>query len=446
MANRPHRAYFERFGTIAPSNLRTDPIGGAWASGLFRRHGKNDVVDIEFDGRDAAAPAVRASSPRAVLLALALGAFAIGTTEFASMALLPNFAADYAVTEARAADAISAYALGVTIGAPLLAVAGAKLRKRIMLVGLMIAFALFNFVSAFAPSFGTFVAARFFAGLPHGAYFGVAALVAASVVPRNKRASAVARVFLGLTTATMIGVPAASWLSQFIGWRAGFVIVAITALLTALAVLVKAPRTPADPGAAPLRELGALKNRQVLLTLLTGAVGFGGFFAVYTYIASMVQTTLGASETAVAMMLLVAGVGMTAFNLIMAELTDRNLNLAAYTAFGGGAVVLALLPMAVEGGLWPMAVAILLMSVLGGVSTTLQTRLMNVAGDAQQMAASLHHAAFNMANALGPFLAARAIAAGHDFPVAGYVGAALSLVGLVLYAITHWDARRSGIE
>ncbi|MBV7409283.1 MFS transporter [Maritimibacter sp. DP1N21-5] len=390
--------------------------------------------------------ASRGPSAGAVIAALSIGAFAIGTTEFAAMALLPNFASDLGVTEARAADAISAYALGVVIGAPLLAVAGAKLAKRTLLIWLMLAFAVFNTISAMAPSFGLFVAARFLSGLPHGAYFGVAALVAAGVVPRHKRATAVARVFLGLTIATTIGVPAASLLSSAIGWRSGFVIVGFLALATAAAVAWKAPRTRAAPDANPLRELGALRNRQVLLTVLTGAVGFGGFFAVYTYIASMVKTTLGGTESQVALVLIAAGLGMTLFNLLMAYFADRNLNRTAFAAFGLGAVVLLCLPTAVSGGLVTMALAVFLMAVLGGVSTVMQTRLMNVAGDAQQLAASLHHAAFNVANALGPFLAARFVAAGHDFPVAGYVGAALSAFGFVLYAVTLWDARRSGYE
>lgn len=388
----------------------------------------------------------RQISARMVLFALAMGGFAIGTTEFAAMALLPSFARDLGVSEARAADAISAYALGVVVGAPVLAVAAAKMRKRMLLIWLMLAFAAFNTLSAMAPTFGLFTISRFFSGLPHGAYFGVAALVAASIVPRNKRATAVSRVFLGLTIATTIGVPAASWLSQYIGWRSGFVIVGALSLATALAVYLKAPRTPADPNANPLRELGALKNRQVWLTLATGAVGFGGFFAVYTYIASTVQSTLGASEDMVAVMLMCAGIGMTIFNLLMGALADKNLNLTAFVAFGGGALVLALFPAAVSGGLWTMGIAVLCMSILGGVSTVMQTRLMNVAGEAQQLAASLHHAAFNVANAVGPFLAARVIAAGHDFPSSGYVGAALSAGGFVLFAITLWDARRSGIE
>lgn len=404
----------------------------------------SDQTAGQLPGAPATLPA--ASRASAVLLALALGGFAIGLSEFASMALLPDFAADLGVDEARAADAISAYALGVVVGAPVLAVAAARMRKRLLLVGLMLAFAVFNTLSALAPTFGLFTAARFLSGLPHGAYFGVAALVAASVVPRNKRASAIARIFLGLTIATTVGVPAASVLSDGLGWRTGFYMVGAIALATALAVLIKAPRTPADPDANPLRELGALGNRQVWLTLATGAIGFGGFFAVYTYIASTVQTTLGGDETAVAIMLMVAGIGMTVFNLVMGALADRNMNATAYLAFGGGALVLGLYPLAAGSGLWPMAAVVVLMGVLGGVSTVMQTRLMNVAGDAQQLAASLHHAAFNTANALGPFLAARVVAGGHGFPATGYVGAALAIAGLLLFSLTVWDARRRGIE
>ncbi|MGI3168190.1 MFS transporter [Pseudooceanicola sp. C21-150M6] len=395
----------------------------------------------------AAAPLAKTdTSAGAVIFALAIGAFAIGTTEFASMALLPDFAADYGVSEARAADAISAYAVGVVIGAPVLAVAGARLRKRLLLILLMLAFAVFNSLSALAPNFALFTASRFLSGLPHGAYFGVAALVAASVVPRNKRATAISRVFLGLTIATTLGVPAAAVLSDMIGWRSGYIIVGVLALATAAAAYLKAPRTPADPDANPLRELGALKNRQVWLTLATGAIGFGGFFAVYTYIASTVQTTLGGSEAGVALMLMIAGLGMTVFTLIMGSLADRSLNGTAIAAFVGGTAVLLIYPSAVAGGYWTMGVAVFAMCLLGGVSTVMQTRLMNVAGDAQQLAAALHHAAFNTANAAGPFLAARVVEAGYGFPASGYVGAALSLAGLLLYFVTLWDARRAGIE
>lgn len=381
-------------------------------------------------------------SARAVLFALAMGGFAIGTTEFAAMALVPYFSADLGVSEARAADAISAYALGVVVGAPVLAVLGAKLSRRMLLVALMVAFGLFNTLSALAPDFRMLLAARFLSGLPHGAYFGVAALVAASVVPRGQRSRAVARVMLGLTIATTLGVPFANVLGQTIGWRFGFGLVGLLAAATAAAVALKAPATPPDPGANPMRELSALASRQVWLILITGAVGFGGFFAVYTYLASTLVTTMQAPPVAVPAMLMLAGVGMTVFTLVAGWAVDRNAVVAGYAFLGIGTLVLLAYP-AATASLWTLAPVVFCLSVIGGLSTVLQIRLMDVAGEAQQLAAALNHSAFNVANALGPFLAARAVAAGWGFPSSGYVGAALSLAGLGLYALMLADARRS---
>lgn len=381
-------------------------------------------------------------SPRAVLFALAMGGFAIGTTEFAAMALVPYFSTDLGVSEARAADAISAYALGVVVGAPVLAVAGAKLSRRTLLIVLMVAFGLFNTLSALAPDFRMLMAARFLSGLPHGAYFGVAALVAASVVPHGQRSRAVARVMLGLTIATTLGVPFANVLGQTVGWRFGFGLVGLLAAATATAVALKAPATPPAPGANPLRELRALASRQVWLILITGAVGFGGFFAVYTYLASTLMTTMQAPPVAVPAMLMLAGAGMTVFTLVAGWAVDRNQVLAGYAFLGLGTLVLLAYP-AATASLWTLAPVVFCLSVIGGLSTVLQIRLMDVAGEAQQLAAALNHSAFNVANALGPFLAARAVAAGWGFPSSGYVGAALSLAGLALYAIMLADARRS---
>ncbi|WP_375688669.1 MFS transporter [Pseudooceanicola sp. LIPI14-2-Ac024] len=398
------------------------------------------------DQATAPAPAgaiASAPSPAGiVILALALGAFAIGTTEFASMALLPYFATDLAVSEAKAADAISAYAIGVVVGAPTLSVLGAKVSRRVMLVLLMLAFAVFNAGSGLARDFGAFTLMRFLSGLPHGAYLGIAALTAASVVPRNKRASAVARVFVGLTLATTLGVPAASWLGQAVGWRWGFAVVGVLSMATAISVWQVAPRDRPDAGANPLRELGALKNRQVWLLLATGAIGFGGFFAVYTYLASTVINTTGAPAVAVPFVLMVTGAGMTVFTLVAGWLADRNANATVYACFTAGILVLVAYPFAAA-SLWTLIPVVCCLGMLGGVSTVIQSRLMDVAGDAQQLAAAMHHAAFNTANAIGPMLAAMALRAGYDYPVSGFVGAGLAFGGMVLYSIALWDERRS---
>ncbi|WP_339107204.1 MFS transporter [Thioclava sp. GXIMD4216] len=388
-----------------------------------------------------AEPPVFKASPRLIILALALGGFAIGTTEFASMALLPYFSKELGVNASRAADAISAYALGVVIGAPTLAVIGAKVRRRLMLTWLMVAFAVFNMLSALAPNFGSFMAMRFLSGLPHGAYFGVGALVIAAAVPKEKRAAAVSKMFLGLTIATTLGVPMANILGQTVGWRWSFLLVGAISLMTAISVFLAAPRVPVDPNASPLKELGALKNTQVWLTLATGAIGFGGFFSVYTYLASTTTDSMHLPATYVPFILALAGIGMTIFTIIYGWASDRSHTATAFFSLTVGTLLLLAYPSATS-HLGSYAVCVLLLGLLSGVSMPLQIRLMDVARDSQQLAAALHHAAFNLANALGPFLAAKALTAGYDYPVSGYVGAALSFGGLLLFCVTVFDWRR----
>ncbi len=386
-------------------------------------------------------PPSKAVHPALVILALAVGAFAIGTTEFASMSLLPYFARDLGLTEPQAGHAISTYALGVVVGAPVFSVLGAKLSRRRMLVLLMLLFAIGNGLSAFATSYHVLLLFRFISGLPHGAFFGVAALVAASLVPPQKRAQAVARVFLGLTIATIIGVPAANLLGQFVGWRYGFGIVAALALLTMALLALYAPRHGADPDASPMRELGAFKRPQVLLTLLTGVIGFGGMFCVYTYLASTIIEVTRAPETTVPIVLAFYGVGMTAGNLFWAWLADRDQDRASIIAFLWVAASLALFPLVVE-NIYLLTIDVALIGFGGGLGTILQTRLMDVAGDAQALAAAAHHSAFNTANALGPWLGGLAISAGFGLPSTGWIGAGLSLGGLAVYMVTLTLYRR----
>ena len=369
-----------------------------------------------------------------VLAALALGGFAIGTTEFATMSLLPFFAPDLGVSEANASQVISIYALGVVIGAPLLAVLGARMDRRRLLVALMLLFAAGNALSALAPDFRSMLAFRFLAGLPHGAYFGVAALMAASIVPPARRAQSIARVMLGLTIATIIGVPFANAIGQWLGWRWGFAIVTVCALATAGLVAMFAPSQPADEGASPLTELGALANRRVWLTLSIGAIGFGGMFAVYTYLASTLLEVTMAPPAAIPAMLAVFGLGMTIGTLLAGWGADRAPMLTVGAMLALAAVLLALFPLASH-SLWTLAPVIFLIGLTGSIGVPLQARLMDVAGKAQTLAASLHHSAFNFANALGPWLAGMAVAAGHGFESSGTVGAGLALGGLLMWAV-----------
>ncbi|ODP39116.1 MFS transporter [Sphingomonas turrisvirgatae] len=368
-------------------------------------------------------------------LALAVGGFAIGTTEFATMSLLPFFAADLNIDATAAGHAISAYALGVVVGAPVLAILGARLSRRKLLIGLMLMFAAGNALSGLAASYTQLLVFRFLAGLPHGAYFGVAALVATSLVPQDQRTRAVGRIMLGLTVSTIVGVPVANALGQLVGWRAVFGIVAALALLTALLAWRLAPRDAGDPAANPLAELAALARPQVWLALGIGAIGFGGLFGVYTYLADTLLAVTGASASAIPFALAIFGVGMTAGNLIVPRFADRALMPTAAGLLAWSAISLALWPFA-AGQYWTACLAMLAIGIGGALGSILQTRLMDVAGDAQTLAASLNHSAFNAANALGPWLGGLAIAAGFGWTSTGWVGAGLALGGLALVLVS----------
>jgi MFS transporter, DHA1 family, inner membrane transport protein len=392
----------------------------------------------------------QATSPRAtaasapphlaiVLFSLAMGGFAIGTTEFASMSLLPFFAADLGIDEPTAGHAISAYALGVVLGAPLIAVLGARLARRAQLLVLMAVFALGNALTALAPGFGSMIAARFLSGLPHGAYFGIAALVAASLVPQHRRSQAIGQVMLGLTGATIIGVPLANLIGQAIGWRASFGLVSVLALLTVLLCALFAPRDQAGRS-DPLRELGALRSGRVWITLAIGAIGFGGMFAVYTYLATTLIEVTKVSPALIPLFLAVFGIGATLGNLVIPRFADRALMPTAGGILLFSAVALLVFPLA-AGNPWALAADVFAIGAGVSLGAILQTRLMDVAGDAQALAAALNHSAFNTANALGPFLGGLAIREGLGWTSTGPVGAALAVLGFLIWIVAYRDAR-----
>jgi len=376
----------------------------------------------------------RHSHPDLVHFALAVGGFAIGTTEFATMSLLPYFARDLGISAPAAGHAISAYALGVVLGAPLIAVLSARLARRTLLIGLMLVFAFANGLTGLVPSYRAMLVLRFISGLPHGAYFGVAMLVAASLVVAEKRAQAAARVLMGLTVATIIGVPSANWLGQAIGWRWGFFIVALLSLLTASLVALFAPHQPPQEGASPLTELGALKNRDVLLTLAIGAVGFGGLFAVYTYLADTLLEVTRVAESVTPLVFAVFGAGMMSGLVIVPRFAHGRLMATAGWLLVWFAVTLAIYPLA-TGNLWTIMLSVFAIGLGGALGPILQTRLMDVAGRAQTLAAALNHSAFNVANALGPLLGGIAIAHGFGLASTGLVGSGLALGGLAIWAL-----------
>jgi len=371
-----------------------------------------------------------------VHFALAVGGFAIGTTEFATMSLLRYFARDLRIDEPTAGHVISSYALGVVVGAPIIAVLSARVSRRTLLISLMGVFALGNLLSALSPTYAWMLVFRFLSGLPHGAYFGIATLVAASLVPTDKRTQAVGRVLLGLTVATIVGVPLANLLGRMYGWRWAFVVVAGLAFSCALLIFLYAPRDRTLADASPLRELGALKRSQVWLTLATGAIGFGGIFAVYTFLGSTLTDVTHVSAAKAALVFSVFGVGMTVGNLVVPRFADRALMPTAGVLLAASAVVLLIYPFAAI-NFWSVTADVFLIGVGGSLATVLQTRLMDVAGDAQSLAAALNHAAFNVANALGPWLGGMAIAAGFGLTATGYVGCALASGGLVIWAVSR---------
>jgi DHA1 family inner membrane transport protein len=380
---------------------------------------------------DAQRPPASSHSTRA-LLALGVGGFSIGTGELAIMGLLPELARDVGISIPAAGHVISAYALGVVIGAPVLAVLAARWPRRALLLALLAVYALASFATALVPGALAVGVTRFASGLPHGTYFGVAVLVAATLAPPNQRGRAIGFVMLGLTTAMLAGVPLATWLGQELGWRAAFVFVGLLAMLAMLLIRASVPELPPDPDAHPLRELGALLRPQVWLTLAIAGIGFGGMFCVLSYIQPTLIELSGLGLSQVPLVLSLFGVGTVAGNLIGARLADR-----ALMPTIGGVLVYSAVLLASFGALAQyVPTALIGVFLLGGIvalGPALQIRLMDVAGDAQTLAAALNHSAFNFANALGAWLGGAAIAAGWGWASLGWIGAVLALGGLLVF-------------
>ncbi|MFJ5891941.1 MFS transporter [Streptomyces californicus] len=366
------------------------------------------------------------------LLALAVSAFGIGTTEFVMMGLLPNVADDLHTSVPTAGYLVSAYAIGVVLGAPLLTGLGSRVPRKKMLLLLMAVFTVGNLASALAPDFGWLIAGRLLAGLPHGAFFGVGAVVAARLVTEGRQARAVATMFLGLTVANIVGVPAATLLGQHLGWRATFLVVAAIGLAAMAALARLVPHIPVEAHQDVRRELRALGNRQVVLGLLTAVFGFAGVFAVYSYLSTMTTKAMGFGEASVTPVLALFGIGMTLGALAAGPLTDRALRPTLYGSLGALAVVLAVFPFVVH-VTWAALVIVVLLGAVGFMTTTpLQMLVMNKAKDAPTLASASNHSAFNLANAGGAWLGGVAIAAGWGWTSPAFVGAALAVAGLAI--------------
>ncbi|HQG69041.1 MAG TPA: MFS transporter [Rhodoglobus sp.] len=389
---------------------------------------------------------------RLALLALALGGFGIGLTEFVAMGLLPNLAADllpgvwaqsHEQANAQAGWIVSAYALGVVVGAPTIAAAAARFPRKQLLLACVAVFVLGTVASALLPTFGLVLVARFVAALPHGAYFGIAALVAASLMGPGKRGRGVALVLSGLTIANVIGVPTVTWLGQVAGWRVAYLAVAAVFLLTFAAIALAVPLQPGDPAATIRRELKIFGRVQVWLALLIGAVGFGGFFAVYTYVSPVVTTVTQLSPAVVPWALVAAGIGMTIGNFVGGRAADHNVMATLFICFGVFAVSLTGLALTAQTPVGLFVFLFLVGAAASALSPAIQTRLMDVAGDGQSLAAAINHSSLNIGNSLGAYLGGLTIAAGLGYLSPTWVGLLLCVPGVALALVALVLQRRS---
>lgn len=387
----------------------------------------------------------RGAAKRA-LLSLAIGSFGIGMTEFVVMGLLPDIAADLLPTLwssspedalSQAGWLISLYALGVVVGAPTIAGFVARFPRHRVMIGLALALTVFNALTVVLPTFELVGASRFLAGLPHGAYFGIGALVAADVMGPGNRAKGVAFILTGLTIANVVGVPIGTFLGQQWGWRVAFGVVAGVFALATVCIGFFVPEHAGEPGRTMRAELRVFRIAQVWFALGVGAIGFGGFFAVYSYIAPVVTEVAGSPAWVVPIVLVLMGLGMTVGNLVGGHLADISVKRTLLLGLAVLAVVLVLLAL-LSGWIVTLAIMVFVVGFVSSVlSPTIQTRLMDVAEDNQSIAAALNHSALNIGNSLGAFLGGAVIAIGWGFTAPAWTGAALAVAGLLIALLSY---------
>lgn len=380
------------------------------------------------------------------LLSLAIGSFGIGMTEFVAMGLLPEIARDLLPAQWDAAPEvalgqagwlISLYALGVVVGAPTIAGSVARFPRHRVMLALALALTVFNGLVIIAPTFELVGVSRFLAGLPHGAYFGIGALVAADVMGPGKRAKGVAFILTGLTLANVVGVPLGTFLGQHVGWRAAFACVAVIFALSTVMIALFVPAHEGEPGRTLRAELKVFRIGQVWSTLGVGAIGFGGFFAIYSYISPVVTDVAGSPQWVVPLVLIVMGVGMTIGNLFGGHFADIDLR---RTLLGGLLALTAVLVLLALTASWIACLIVFVFAVgaLGSlISPAVQTRLMDVAGDNQSIAAALNHSSLNIGNSLGAFLGGLVVSLGWGFTSPAWVGAGLAITGFAIAAVSY---------
>ncbi|MHA0327705.1 MFS transporter [Sphingomonas melonis] len=366
------------------------------------------------------------------LLALAVGAFGIGVTEFAPMGMLPVIAGDLHVSIPAAGLLISAYAMGVLIGAPLMTLTTGRIDRRTLLIALMGIFTLGNALSAVADGYWMLMAARVVTSFNHGAFFGVGSVVAASLVPPDKRAGAVAAMFTGLTVATIGGVPAATWVSEAIGWRTAFAGIAGVGAIAMLSLRLALPSLPADEGGDMRAELRVLTRGPVVMALALTTIGFGGVFTVFTYIVPILRDVTHGSTGYVTAMLMLFGVGATIGNGLGGRLADRSVERTLMTMLTIMALTLLAFTVLMQ---WPVtaAIAILVWGIASfAIVPPLQMRVMDAASDAPNLASAMNIGAFNLGNAIGAALGGGVIGSGLGLPAVSLAGAAMAAVALAM--------------
>ncbi|MFJ5677721.1 MFS transporter [Streptomyces sp. NPDC093097] len=371
------------------------------------------------------------------LLALAIGAFGIGTTEFVIMGLLPQVGADLGVSVPTAGFLVTGYALGVTVGAPIMTILGTKISRKNMLMLLMGLFILGNLISAVAPVFAVMLIGRVVASLAHGAFFGIGSVVAAELVAPEKKAGAISMMFTGLTVANVVGVPLGTFVGQSAGWRVAFLLVAALGVLGLIGVAKLVPDVPKPAGVQLRHEVAAFKNTQVILAMAMTVLGFGGVFAAITYIAPMMTEVSGFAQSSVTWLMAVFGLGMVAGNLIGGRFADRKLMPLLYTSLAGLALVLLLFTFLASSKA-ASVVAVFLIGALGFATVPpLQKRVLDHAHGAPTLASAANIGAFNLGNALSAWLGGLVISAGLGDTAPNAAGAVLAAAALVLAVLSH---------
>ena len=366
------------------------------------------------------------------LLALAAGAFGIGVTEFAPMGLLPVIATDLGVSIPTAGLLISAYALGVMLGAPLMTLTTGRMPRRALLIGLAAIFTVGNLLSAISTDYSMLLVARVITSLNHGAFFGVGSIVAAGLVPPNRQAGAVAAMFMGLTIANVVGVPLATWAGDALGWRASFWGIAAIGVGVMAALRLTLPNLPAPTGGNIAAELRVLSRGSVLAALALTVIGSSAMFTVFTYIAPILREQTHASLGFVTAMLVTYGLGLTLGNWLGGKFADKSVDRTLIVTLASLSAILVAFAVAM-----PFAVPTSILVFLWGIASfalvpPLQVRVMGAAGDAPNLASAMNIGAFNLGNAIGAAVGGAVIAGGLGYPAVSLAGAVASGLGLLL--------------